>query len=188
MSKIFEVLMAMVMTLTLDACGSKEEPAPQPAPAPEQSQPAETPEAPEAPEEGGTIGVCIYKFDDAFMTTYRNALQEILEGKYNLDVEVDIAMQVDYKAIYKVGKGRLVHDNNGFHLTGCDGRLDVIQKPMAHYSLYADYYWYELGDVICIGDTDTHYFCFPPEDVSVAKIRLAAEEMYKLYKSRTLGK
>lgn len=27
------------------------------------------------------IGVCIYKFDDAFMTTYRNALQEILEGK-----------------------------------------------------------------------------------------------------------
>lgn len=30
---------------------------------------------------GGTIGVCIYKFDDAFMTTYRNALKEILEGK-----------------------------------------------------------------------------------------------------------
>lgn len=30
---------------------------------------------------GGNIGVCIYKFDDAFMTTYRNALQEILEGK-----------------------------------------------------------------------------------------------------------
>ena len=28
---------------------------------------------------GGNIGVCIYKFDDAFMTTYRNALQEILE-------------------------------------------------------------------------------------------------------------
>ena len=25
--------------------------------------------------------LCIYKFDDAFMTTYRNALQEILEGK-----------------------------------------------------------------------------------------------------------
>ncbi len=31
--------------------------------------------------EKGTIGVCIYKFDDAFMTTYRNSLQEILEGK-----------------------------------------------------------------------------------------------------------
>ncbi len=29
----------------------------------------------------GTIGVCIYKFDDAFMTTYRNNLQTILEEK-----------------------------------------------------------------------------------------------------------
>lgn len=37
--------------------------------------------ATEAAGEGGNIGVCIYKFDDAFMTTYRNALQEILEGK-----------------------------------------------------------------------------------------------------------
>ena len=31
--------------------------------------------------EGGTVGVCIYKFDDAFMTTYRNSLQEILKSK-----------------------------------------------------------------------------------------------------------
>ena len=30
---------------------------------------------------GGKVGVCIYKFDDAFMTTYRNALQAILEEK-----------------------------------------------------------------------------------------------------------
>ena len=27
------------------------------------------------------VGVCIYKFDDAFMTTYRNALQSMLEEK-----------------------------------------------------------------------------------------------------------
>ncbi len=38
-------------------------------------------EAAAAASAGGNIGVCIYKFDDAFMTTYRNALQEILEGK-----------------------------------------------------------------------------------------------------------
>ena len=36
---------------------------------------------PEAPAGDGTVGVCIYKFDDAFMTTYRNSLEEILEGK-----------------------------------------------------------------------------------------------------------
>ena len=113
--------------------------------------------------------------------------QEILDGTYNLDTDVDIAIQVDYKAIYKVGEGHLTHDRNGFHLTGCDGKLDYSQKPQSCYSLYADYYWYEIADCICIGDTEVHYFLFPKkEGVSVAKLRLATEEMYKLYKSRLI--
>ena len=112
--------------------------------------------------------------------------QEILDGTYKLDTDVEIAMQVDYKAIYQVGEGHLVHDNTGFTLTGCDGRLNYHQKPQAGFGLYADYYWYEIGDVICIGDTQVHYFLFPKNGEPVAKIRLAAEEMYKLYKERKL--
>lgn len=112
--------------------------------------------------------------------------QEIMDGKYLLDAEVEIAMQVDYKAIYKVGSGRLIHDNSGFTLTGCGGKLRYSQAPRFSYGLYADYYWYEMGDIVCVGDNDTHYFCFPQNGEPVAKIRLAAEEMHKLYKSRQL--
>ena len=112
--------------------------------------------------------------------------QEILDGTYLLDADVEIAVQVDYRAIYKVGEGHLVHNNSGFHLTSCDGKLDYSQPPQACFGLYADYYWYEMGDVICIGDTDVHYFCFPKNGESVAKIRLATEEMYKLFKARKL--
>lgn len=112
--------------------------------------------------------------------------QEILDGTYLLDCDVDIAMQVDYKAIYKVGQGRLVHNNAGLTLTGCDGRLHYTQLPQACFGLYADYYWYEMADVICIGDTEVHYFCFPQNGVPVAKIRLATEEMYKLFKEKKL--
>ena len=113
--------------------------------------------------------------------------QEILDGTYNLDTDVDIAVQVDYKAVYTVGEGHLTHDRNGFVLTGCDGKLDYTQKPQSCFGLYADYYWYEIADCICIGNNEVHYFCFPKkEGVSVAKIRLATEEMYKLYKSRVL--
>ena len=39
------------------------------------------------------------------------------------------------------------------------------------------------GDVpmmICTGDTETQYYCFPKGPVPVAKARLAAEELYKL--------
>lgn len=114
--------------------------------------------------------------------------EEIQAGTYRLDCPVKIAMQVDYKAVYMVGEGRLTHDANGFTLTGCDGQLQYSQKPQACFSLYADYYWYEIADCICIGDREVHYFCFPQDrEVSVAKLRLATEEMYKLYKNKALG-
>lgn len=112
--------------------------------------------------------------------------KELEEGTYRLDVEVEIGVMVDYRAIYMVGSGRLTHDSNGFCLTGCDGALSYSQGPLASYSLYADYYWYEIGDVICIGNQDMLYYCFPKNtgDV-VAKTRLAAEELYKIKKRRT---
>lgn len=112
--------------------------------------------------------------------------RQILDGNYRLEVNVDIALMVDYKAIYNVGCGRLIHDLHGFHLTGCDGRLDYVQPPQHCYGLYADYYWYEVGDVICIGNNDVLYYCFPKSGDVVAKTRMAVEEMYKLYKTRQL--
>ena len=60
-------------------------------------------------------------------------------------------MMVNMREICRVGEGRLHHDENGFRLTGCGGKLDYFQKPEASYSLYADYFWYEIGDMLCIG-------------------------------------
>ena len=115
--------------------------------------------------------------------------EQIMNGEYKLDIDVDIAMQVDYKAVYRVGEGHLTHDISGFHLTGCDGKLDYSQLPQASYTIYADYYWYEMADCICIGDTDVHYFLFPKDpSIPVAKVRLACEEMFKLHKARKLPK
>ncbi len=110
--------------------------------------------------------------------------RELEAGTYRLDTEVEIGMLVDFKAIYMVGSGRLVHDETGFTLTGCDGKLRFERPANQSYSLYADYYWYELGDVICIGDTHTQYYCFPKGGVPVAKARLATEERYKLLRER----
>lgn len=109
--------------------------------------------------------------------------RELLEGSYHLRIHVDICMLVDSKCIYRVGRGVLEHTAEGFRLTGCQGQLDYVQKPSASYSLYADYYWYELGDMICIGDHRALYYCFPQNDADVAaKTRLAAEELYRMKK------
>lgn len=114
--------------------------------------------------------------------------QELENGTYKLDTAVDIAILSDYKALYQVGEGRLLHTTDGFHLTGCDGKLDYTQSPLHSYGLYADYYWYELGDMICIGDKARQYYCFPKENSPVAKARLAAEELYKLKKKEKKAK
>ena len=109
--------------------------------------------------------------------------KELEEDTYLLKVSVDICMMVDTKSIYRVGEGILTHTKEGFHLSGCEGQLDYYHKPLASYSLYSDYFWYEIGDVICIGDSNVLYYCFPKEcgDV-VAKTRLATEELYKIAK------
>ncbi len=107
--------------------------------------------------------------------------RELLAHAYRMEIPVDICMLVDFKSIYRVGSGTLTHSEAGFALSGCGGALAYTQDPRAGYSLYADYYWYEIGDVICIGTGSALYYCFPTNgrDV-VAKARLAAEELYKL--------
>ena len=116
----------------------------------------------------------------------RQVRQELENGTYRLEAGVKIAMLVNTKALYMVGEGKLTHDENGFHLTGCDGKLSYTQGPLTSHTLNADYYWYEMGDVICIGNTDALYYCFPSGGDVVAKTRLATEELYKMKKSRKL--
>ena len=109
--------------------------------------------------------------------------KELEDGTYLLDTDVQIGIQVNLDGICMIGTGHLTHDANGFHLTGADGQLDYTQSPVAAHTLYADYYWYEIGDVIGIGNNEFSYFCFPRADVSVTKARLATEELYKLQKA-----
>lgn len=110
--------------------------------------------------------------------------KELEDGTYLLDTDVDIAVQVNLDGVFMIGKGHLTHDLNGFHLTGGDGKLDYTQSPVASHTLYSDYYWYEIGDVIGIGNNEFSYFCFPETNVSVTKARLATEELYKIKKTR----
>lgn len=107
--------------------------------------------------------------------------QELLKGTYRLDTDVDLYVLSDTKCLYHVGDGHLTHTKLGFHLTGCDGKLDYTQHPLATYSLNSDFNWYELGDVIGIGNHAMLYYCIPKcKEDCVAKARLATEELYSL--------
>ena len=111
--------------------------------------------------------------------------KEILNDEYRLQVPVDICVLMDTKHVYRVGEGELTHTKDGFRLVGCDGKLEYKQGGLSSYSLYSDFYWYEIGDVICIGDSKMLYYCFPKcEGDFVAKTRLATEEIYKIAKAK----
>ena len=95
--------------------------------------------------------------------------KEIEDGTYLIDTDVDIAVQVNLDGVCMIGPGHLTHNAEGFHLTNADGKLDYYQSPLASYTIYSDYYWYEMGDVIGIGDTEFSYFCIVKDNVSVTK-------------------
>lgn len=117
----------------------------------------------------------------------RECVRRELEQKvYHLAIDVKIYMLVNTRCIYQVGEGHLIHNDEGFHLTGCDGNIDYRQSPQVSYSLYSDFNWYQIGDMICIGDEQIQYYCFPKNGENVvAKTRLATEELYKLRKQNS---
>lgn len=131
-------------------------------------------------EYGQLVGECFSHIPDWYAWERECVRKEIEAGSYLLDTDVDIGIIVDFKSLYMVGSGHLTHGADGFVLEGCDGRLHYTQSPKENYSLYSDYYWYEIGDVICIGKKDCLYYCFPKKKDVVAKARIAAEELFKI--------
>ena len=111
--------------------------------------------------------------------------RELEEGKYSLDIPVDIVVSFDTSKLYRVGTGRLTHNEHGIHLVSDDGHIDYTHKPLASYTICSDFNFYEVGDIISFGDATCLYYCFPKvEGVSVAKVRIAAEELYKIEKAK----
>ena len=107
--------------------------------------------------------------------------REIEKDEYSLDTPVDIWISVDTKGVYGVGSGRLVHNKDGFHLTSDDGQINYEQKHLHSHSICSDFNFYEVGDIVALSGTECIYYCFPKnKNVAVAKVRLAAEEFYKI--------
>ena len=106
--------------------------------------------------------------------------KELLNDEYHYEDFVDLYAVKDTKALYKLGDARLVQNKEGLTLYDLDGKIIFEQKPKYTYTLNADFYWYEIDDIVCIGNMDVSYYSVPKNNKCVAKMRLFAEELYKL--------
>lgn len=105
--------------------------------------------------------------------------ETVEQGTYSATVHGDIYAATDHKSLYKLGEGSLNHNMNGLTLYDDMKNTLLTQSALACYSLYSDFYWYEIGDIVSIGTPDVRYYIVPKEKDTVAKFRIAVEGIYK---------
>ena len=106
MKKLLAIALVIAMALSVAACAAPAPAAEPAAPAAEPAAPAAEPAAEPAAAEAKTykVGVCIYKFDDNFMTLYRTELESYLKSLETDTVKYDVTV-VD-------GKGDMAEQTN----------------------------------------------------------------------------
>ena len=108
--------------------------------------------------------------------------KEIEAGTYHFESIVHTCMMPKDKFV-PIGKGHLVHDMNGFKLTGVfeDRKYEVVLPASSTYGVHIEYeYLGKYGDCVDLNTIDNTYYVYPEcEDFAVTKYSLATEELYK---------
>ena len=112
--------------------------------------------------------------------------KEVLAGAYRFESPVVVNDLPNASGFVRLGKGTLVHDMDGFHLSGTrdySGLPFSMELPAAaQYAVHVEYS-YRFGqkkDCIDLNTLEDTWYVFPQADAfSVTKISLATEEIYQ---------
>ena len=115
--------------------------------------------------------------------------KEVEAGTYRFEGEVHVDMLPNAKAFIHLGNGHLIHDMNGFKLTGeYNGKPYEIAIPAkATYGVHIEYeYLGKYGDCVDLNTLDNTYYTYPHgRDFAVTKFSLATEELFKYYAKKS---
>lgn len=110
--------------------------------------------------------------------------KEIENGSYYFEDEVYVDSLPNSKGYIRLGKAKLIHDMEGFHLEGdFDGEhFELHKDPISLYSLHIEYDYLGKGhDCIDLSMLDNTYYIYPiNKDNVVTKLHFATEELYKI--------
>ncbi len=111
--------------------------------------------------------------------------KEVEAGTYKFEGEVHVSMLPNVKEFIPIGNAYLVHDMNGFKLTGeFEGeKYEVVLPAQKTYGVHIEYeYLGKYGDCVDLNTLDNTFYVYPHgRDFAVTKFSLATEELYKYY-------
>jgi len=110
---------------------------------------------------------------------------EILSGKYDVTIEVDVDSLPNSTGYYRLGRGTLKHNQKGFDLLvkQKEDTLHVKKSVSENYSLHVEYDYFGKGNCLSFSTVNDTYYIYPVDQThSVTKFHFAVEELYKLHK------
>ena len=120
---------------------------------------------------------------DWFEWQRENVKKEVAEGRYRFEDDVRVYSLYNPKKFVYLGDAKVVHDENGFTLTGnYEGQpYTVTRSSKGMYGLHVEYeYCYiEPKDCFDISTPTDSFYCYPSRENVVTKLSFATEEIYK---------
>ncbi len=113
-----------------------------------------------------------------------NVRKEVREGKYHFESVVHVDALPNADKFLHLGKGKLIHDEKGFHLEGYykedDEHYSLDIRALDTYSVHIEYeYLGQFGDCVDLNTLKDTLYVYPEcEKFAVTKISLATEEIY----------
>ncbi len=111
--------------------------------------------------------------------------KEVRDGTYYFEDEIRIEDYYNNKtSLIPVGNGKVVHDKNGFTITGeINGEpIEIIKPIKSMYSVHIEYDFLGRGDAFDIATDKTTYFMFLKNAKNyLTKMHFAQEELYDFY-------
>ena len=114
-----------------------------------------------------------------------NVRQQILDGTYYFEEELDTYSLPGTKEYVYLGKANLVHSlETGFVLTGHYNNQDyrIIRPAKGHYDLHVEYEFPRISNQDCISFSSKNdtFFCVPQSKDVSSKLVIATQEMFKI--------
>lgn len=104
---------------------------------------------------------------------------EIENDKYHVEIDVWIDMLPNSTGYYRIGKGKLIHNKDGFRLIG--ENLDIHKPVISNFGVHIEYEYFGRGDGVSFSTNEDTFYIYPiDQSFAVTKFHFASEELYKI--------